>query len=417
MKFKEIYNIARNNKKGRRKIGKILGMIFFLSLFVYFLINSIVSSVDRTIQLIKESPISRNIIFKDEDGTLFEQLKEACEDMEHVSDVYPYVQNLHVEVEGIKENEIIDLTLESSSDNYTDYLVEGTLPKENEILLPQYLYAMENGDYTDGSQYIGKKIKVIVVDWIGKETEFEYIVSGTYDNIYAAIGMEIAFVIPETAVALYEVSMEGAEIALENDMATYGDYDRSHYTGYDKEYYYAVVLDSRENLEDVRNQISETAGIHGFTEVLFEGDGMPTVLTFVQLICMGITIILLIVVIVLLVIIIGNDIHRRRKEMAMYLVHGYTRKNLIQIVGMEYSIRFAPILIYSGITVAAILMIINLVIDNLFPIEYQMMRMALPLGTFCIGAVILGIVLGVALYTISEQLKKIELLKEIKVEG
>ena len=373
-------------------------------------------SIDKAVQLMDETPTARNIIYQDRDGNLYAQLKELSTSMEHILDIYPYVYEIATDVEGIKKEERVSLSVKSCSDNYKDYLVKGTLPEKNEILLPHYMYAAENGNYVDGSKYIGETLKLYITNRLDNEIEFECTVSGTYDNIYAVTGTTIAFLNTEDAVFLSEKRKEGSEEQLRKDMEVSGDYDRSHYIGYEMEYYYAVVLDSRENLNEVRYEITDRIDVSGFTEYNSDG-GLQTIFSFIQFIGMILTMILLITVIIMMIIMIGNDIGGRKKEVAIYIVQGYTRKNLVSIFGMEYAIRLIPVLFVSFIVVMITLMLENLGIQNLLPMEYGIIHMQFFVNTFYYGVIILAVVMCTAVYMISQQLKKIELLNEIKSEG
>ncbi len=416
MNIGEMFCIAFHNIRGRQKIGKLLFFILFLALFIYFLINSMAFSINKAVQLTNETPMARNIIYHDRDGTLYSQLKELSISMKHISDIYPYINAIAIDVEGIKEEERVNLSLKSCSDSYKDYLVKGILPEKNEILLPYYMYATENGNYIDGSKYIGNTLKLYMTNYLDNEIEFECTVSGTYDNIYAVTGTDMAFLNPEDAVFLSEKCMEGVEEELRKAMEESGDYDRSHYIGYEMEYYYAVILDSRENLDKVRYEIAEKIDVSGFTECNTEG-GLPTIFSFIQFIGMILTIILLITVIIMMIIMIGNDIGGRKKEIAIYIVQGYTRKNLVCIFEMEYAIRLIPVLFVSFIVVMITLMLENLGIQNLLPMEYGIIHMQFSVNAFYYGVIILAVVICTAVYMISQQLKKIELLNEIKSEG
>lgn len=416
MNIREMFCIAFHNIRGRRKIGKLLFFILFLALFIYFLINSMAFSINKAVQLMDETPMARNIIYHDRDGILYEQLKELSISMEHISDIYPYVYEITTDAEGIKNEERVSLSIKSCSENYKDYLVKGTLPEKNEILLPHYMYATGNGNYIDASEYIGKTLKLYIKNRLNNEIEFECTVSGTYDNIYAVTGTYIAFLNARDAVFLSEKRKEGSEEQLRKDMEESGDYDRSHYIGYEMEYYYAVVLDSRQNLNEVRYEIAERIDASGFTECNTEG-GLPTIFSFIQFIGMILTMILLITVIIMMIIMIGNDIGGRKKEVAIYIVQGYTRKNLVSIFGMEYAIRLIPVLFVSFIVVIITLMLENLAIQNLLPMEYGIIHMQFSINAFYYGVIILAVVICTAVYMISQQLKKIELLNEIKSEG
>lgn len=417
MKIKETYQMARNNMKGRKKTGRILSAIFFLAMLIYFLVNSVTGSLNNAVEQIMKCPEARMLTFqKMEDENLYEMLKEACKDMEHVEEVNPFTFAIYGDVSGLGDDSK-ELGVKACIGAYEDYLVKGEMPEENEILLPHYMNMSGTGSYEKGSKYIGKKIKLYITDYVEEVTEFEFTVSGTYDNVYSVMEDNIALVRPEEAVALDEANMGGIEVELQELMEATGDYNENNYGGFEVTYQYSVVVDDRDNLDDVKEELREKINDTGHEMVMVEGGGTSTIFLFIRLIGNGVALLLMAAVIVMLVIMIGNDIRNRRKEMAMYLVQGYTGKNLIQILGMEYVVRFVPILIWSVIVTAVLLFGANLVITNLLPMEYQVMRMSIALGTGCVGVLIVGAVLGVAVHTISGQLKKITLLEEIKSEG
>lgn len=416
MKIREQYTMAKNNIRGRRKTGRMLRVMFFLALFIYFIICSMAQAIEDAVRLAKETPPARTVVFRDEDGTLYEQLTELCADMEQVTEVYPYVYVIAAETDAFREDNA-DIELKSCADSYADYLVEGELPDAGEILMPQYLYAAADGGYTDGSAYIGRTLDMTVTDWNGEETTVYYRVSGTYDNIYVANGSETAFLCPEDAVSLYDITCIGYEEALERAKERDGYNENIKYDGYEPQYYYAVVLDSRENFETVEQAVRSKTGCSGFPECDTDGGIIQGVFPFVRVIGTGITLVLLTAVIVMLVIMIGNDIRGRRKEMAMYLVQGYTGKQLLQILGMEYVVRFVPVLFGSVVMAVTVLAAGNYAVRNLLSVEFRIMKLGFAGAALGTGIVITGIVLGVAVYTIAGQLKRIELLKEIKAEG
>ena len=84
---------------------------------------------------------------------------------------------------------------------------------------------------------------------------------------------------------------------------------------------------------------------------------------------------------------------------------------------MEYAIRLIPVLFVSFIVVMITLMLENLGIQNLLPMEYGIIHMQFSVNAFYYGVIILAVVMCTAVYMILQQLKKIELLNEIKSEG
>lgn len=415
MNIREVFEMARNNKMGRKKIGGIISVLFFFALFIYFLVNSMASSVDNMVKLMEGMPIARTLSFYVEDDMLGE-IESICGEMEHVNEVYPYVASIYTEVEGI-EKVNYDMNVASYSNAYDSYIVSGSKPGKNEIVLPHYMNKSTGGKYDDASQYIGDTISLIVCNRNNEKKEYTYKVSGTYDNIYALTGDDRMFVCPEEAVAMEEFEYIGLENELANAMKENNDYDPTHYEGYEYRYEYAVVVDNYENIDKVKRDIEEKIGTSSTVEAHVSYNEMQRVFSVVKLVVSFLVVILLAIVLIMMTLTVGNDIRSRKKEMSMYLVHGYTRKNLIQILGMEYALRFSPVLLISTISTIFVLWLENLGMDRFFSMEYKLLNMQFQPRTFVVGVVILIIVLIAALYNINEQLKKIDLLKEIKSEG
>lgn len=215
MNIVETYSMARRNIKGRKKTGRLLFAILFLALFIYFLVNSMVMSIDNLVYLIQEMPIARTLNIADEEGDLEAKLKDVCKDMDCVTEIYPYVDFINVEAAGIKDNKRTEMEIKAFSDSYKEYIVEGAAPKENELLLPHYMNAFAGENYEDGSKYIGKEITVYAKNYKGEEQVFKYRVSGTYDNLYA-ITLDTVLLHPKTAVSLYEYTIEGLKSIMKN---------------------------------------------------------------------------------------------------------------------------------------------------------------------------------------------------------
>ncbi len=417
MRAKEACILAYNNIKGKKKTGRALGVMIFFSLFIYLFINSVALSVNDVVTLFDEVPIAKNIIYEDLDDDLAEKFKNIEDEVEHVVDVYKFVYPIPVSVSGIEADEDLYIEIKSCSDNYEEYIVEGKLPSEGEILLPHYLFAEEDGQYVDGSKYIGEEITVYVTNYFNEEKSVKFVVSGTYDNIYSVMGTYTALANADDAIKVYDLSEEGIEKKLEQKMEETGNYDKSFYIGYENQYYYSVVVDDVKNINIVRKAISDKYSVSGYTEFYTDDNVLETIFPLIHLVCIGISMVLLIVVVVMMMSMIGNDINNRRKEMAIYLVQGYSKSDLMKVLGIEYVIRLIPSLVFSIIATLILLFTGNLLIEKFMSMEYKILELSFATNGLLAAFVMMLIVWIMAIYTINDRLRKIDLLKEIKSEG
>ncbi len=414
---KEACVIALNNIKGKKKTGRALAIMIFFALFIYLFINSVALSVNNVVTLFDEVPMARNIIYKDEEGDLAEKFKNIEDEVEHVVDVYQYVYPIPVDVRGIEVDVDVELSLQSCSDSYEKYIVEGKRPQEDEILLPHYMFAEENGQYMDGSKYIGSEITVKVTNNFDEEKSVNFVVSGTYDNIYSVMGTSTVLVSSEDAVKVYDLSKEGIEEKLAERMEETGNYDESCYFGFEKTYCYSVVVDDANYINEVRSAVSAKYNVSGSPEYYADYNVLETVFPVIHMVCIGISMALLVVVIFIMMSMIGNDINSRRKEMAIYLVQGYLRKDLLKILGIEYAVRLIPALVISVLVTMVTLFTGNAIIEKFMSMEYKILELNFSASGLIAAIIMLLIVWIMAVYTINDKLRKIDVLKEIKSEG
>ncbi len=413
MNFRDAYEIARNNIKGRKKIGGLISVIFFIALFICFFVNSMAGSIDRLVKSMREIPMARTLTFNF-DENVPKDFVEICKDLDHVEEVIPFTFQMTGDIDGMESISKLDTEIKSYSGAYDEYIVEGEAPKKGEILVPHYMNPGTGGRYRDGSEYIGKNITVHMENQKDEERVFTYKVSGTYDNIYAVLGMEPMFLQADEAVVMKEFTYEGAE----EELAKLQEENPGvMYMGYEMTYEYAVVVDSYKHVSEVAQQLSEKLGVYSSTEIDMSENELQKMFDIFQFIGAALTVILVIAVIIMMVIMIGGDIRGRKKEMAMYMVQGYTKQDLQKILFMEYVRRLTPVLITAATTNKLIMMLENLGIKLLFTIEFQILHMDMGLGTLLVGIAILVIVLMTANHYIGENLRKLELLKEIRSEG
>lgn len=414
---KEACVMALNNMKGKKKSGRALGVMIFFSLFIYMFINSVALSASRVVKLFDEIPIARNIIYEDREGDLAEKFKNIKDEVEHVVAVYPYVYVIPAGVSGIEDDEDVFLELQACSDGYEGYIVEGRLPGKGEIILPHYMFAVEDGQYVDGSKYIGDELTIKVTNHMDEEKSVKLVVSGTYDNIYSLMGTCTALLSDEDAVGIYDLTEEGWEEKLAEEMEKTGNYDKNSYIGFGKQYYYAVVVGDAKYINEVKSAIGDKYNASGLVELNSDYNVLETVFPVIHLVCVGISVVLLVAVIFIMISMIGNDINSRRKEMAIYLVQGYLKKDLVKVLGIEYAIRLVPALVFSVLATIASLFAGNVIIEKFMTMELKILELDFSVKGLIAALFMLLIVWAVAVYTINDKLRKIDVQKEIKSEG
>ena len=364
MNLKDTYDIAHNNIKGRKKIGRLMSAIFFIAICVYMIVNSMSASIDDMVDKVKEIPMSKLITFREIEGIpLPTDFKEEFSNLENVVEVIDYYEicgDAFFEGRRGKRN----ARVVSYTELYENYIVEGREPGENEILIPHYINQSSNGNYESTSKYIGTEVVIKIENENNEEKSFTYTVSGTYDNIYAAMAMEeIMLIRPSDAKDMREYSI----IGWDNNPKPTSEY--------------ALVVDKFKNVPKLQNTLMDEYGIPIGNVIDPTDNELEQLFDVVGLVVTVITMLLLAIVIIMMVLMIGNDIRSRKKEMSMYMVQGYTRKELIRILGMEYAIRFTPIMIYASIAAAVVMLFENWVLRTFTAREVQLLQMNLSVSS------------------------------------
>jgi len=400
MNLKDTYDIAHNNIKGRKKIGRLMSAIFFIAICVYMIVNSMSASIDNMVAKTKEIPMSKLITFREIEGIpLPTDFKEEFSNLDNVVEVIDYYEICgDAFFEGRRGKR--DARVVSYTKLYDDYIVEGEKPGKNEILIPHYINQSSNGDYESTSKYIGSEVSIKIENENGEEKSFTYTVSGTYDNVYAAFANEDRmFIEPSEAKEMRGYSIIGWD---KNPKPTSE---------------YALVVNKFKNVPKLQDTLMDEYGIPIGNVIDPTDNELEQLFDVVGLVVTVITMLLLAIVIIMMVLMIGNDIRSRKKEMSMYMVQGYTRKELIRILGMEYAIRFVPIMIYASIASAVVMLFENWVLKTFVGNLSKLMTMKYSVTSLVFGVMILVIVLITAVNNISQQIREINLLKEIRSEG
>ncbi len=406
MKIKEAYSIARKNIKSRTKIGSTLFTILFFAMFVFVLLNSMVHSINNYIDFNKETPSSRHLVYETDskNADLYQDLINTCKDLEHVIGVNPYIQHEYVDVEGIIDNTKLNMTVFSYSENYADYLIKGSLPKENEALLPHYLYSSHSNSYRDLSKYIGKELTLYIEDKNDEIHTYKCKVSGTYDNVFSSTGAFSMLINADDAVTISELAHIGIEDKLQNQMEASGNYDPSTYFGYEHKYYYAVCVDEYKNIEDVKDTIYDKLGVSTPKNLFIDDNEVAKTYSYIYYIILLIIIIILVAITIRMVILFGKDISGRNKEISTYLVKGYTKNDLIQIFSFEYITRLVPVYVFSVICALIMLKLENMGIKNWFSLEFKPLHMDLSPLALILSLIIMIIIAGTSIWQISRKL-------------
>ena len=247
---------AWGNLKGRKKTGKTMKYLLFTALLIYFIVNSLSSSAKSFTEQISKVPLARTLtVDDDENDSVYNRILADSREDDRLESVYHYITPLVVHAKTQAGKETV-LELKACTDAMKNYLYTGTMPEEGEILLPQYLYGTDEEGGTT-SELVGKKITITVTDWNEKQTELEYLVCGTYDNIMAVTGNTTAYLVENEAVQAYEISMEGIRDLMLRQMKESGNYNRETYVGYEVQHIVGVQVKDYKDMDAIKEKYSD----------------------------------------------------------------------------------------------------------------------------------------------------------------
>ena len=224
MSFADYLKSAWKNEKSGGGRGKSLTILIFLGLYLFLTMNSITDSVGKAVDRVIDIPAGRTLIANDNNkGEIYEKMREEMKEENRIEEVYRYVSGQSIQVSDIREGAMVYLTAQTYPQAMQEYLCDGEKPEEGEILLPKYMYGFNDEQYLDGGKFVGKTVTVRVTDYNEKETEFSFLVSGTYDNVYAVTGNDTVFLAQEDAIKIMETAGEGKKSKMLQDMKDSGD--------------------------------------------------------------------------------------------------------------------------------------------------------------------------------------------------
>lgn len=413
MRAADYIKSAWGNLKGRKKTGKTMKYLLFTALLIYFIVNSLSSSAKSFTEQISKVPLARTLtVDDDENDSVYNRILADSREDDRLESVYHYITPLVVHAKTQAGKETV-LELKACTDAMKDYLYTGTMPEEGEILLPQYLYGTDEEGRTT-SALVGKKITITVTDWNEKQTELEYLVCGTYDNIMAVTGNTTAYLVENEAVQAYEISMEGIRDLMLRQMKESGNYNRETYIGYEVQHIVGVQVKDYKDIDAIKEKYSD---LHLSPVMLLEENGIEQIAGMVQFVGNLIAVFLLVIALINTMIVVLNDVSGRKKEMALYLTQGYTEGQVTGIILLEYVARMLWAFLMAAIIAFAILTAADLAVEKVFGIEYGILHLGFePVLLPGALAIIIIIMLAVVYQTV-KQIRKIIPARELKSEG
>lgn len=413
MRAADYIKSAWGNLKGRKKTGKTMKYLLFTALLIYFIVNSLSSSAKSFTEQISKVPLARTLtVDDDENDSVYNRILADSREDDRLESVYHYITPLVVHAKTQAGKETV-LELKACTDAMKNYLYTGTMPEEGEILLPQYLYGTDEEGGTT-SELVGKKITITVTDWNENQTELEYLVCGTYDNIMAVTGNTTAYLVENEAVQAYEISMEGIRDLMLRQMKESGNYNRETYVGYEVQHIVGVQVKDYKDMDAIKEKYSD---LHLSPVMLLEENSIEQIAGMVQFVGNLIAVFLLVIALINTMIVVLNDVSGRKKEMALYLTQGYTGRQVTGIILLEYAVRMLWAFLMAAIIAFAILTIADSAVEKIFGIEYGILHLRFEPGLLPGALAIIIIIMLAVVYQTEKQIRKIVPARELKSEG
>lgn len=413
MRAADYIKSAWGNLKGRKKTGKAMKYLLFTALLIYFIVNSLSSSAKSFTEQISKVPLARTLtVDDDENDSVYNRILADSREDDRLESVYHYITPLVVHAKTQAGKETV-LELKACTDAMKNYLYTGTMPEEGEILLPQYLYGTDEEGGTT-SELVGKKITITVTDWNENQTELEYLVCGTYDNIMAVTGNTTAYLVENEAVQAYEISMEGIRDLMIRQMKESGNYNRETYVGYEVQHIVGVQVKDYKDMDAIKEKYSD---LHLSPVMLLEENSIEQIAGMVQFVGNLIAVFLLVIALINTMIVVLNDVSGRKKEMALYLTQGYTGRQVTGIILLEYAVRMLWAFLMAAIIAFAILTIADSAVEKIFGIEYGILHLRFEPGLLPGALAIIIIIMLAVVYQTEKQIRKIVPARELKSEG
>lgn len=414
MRAADYIKSAWGNLKGRKKTGKTMKYLLFTALLIYFIVNSLSSSAKSFTEQISKVPLARTLtVDDDENDSVYNRILADSREDDRLESVYHYITPLVVHAKETQAGKETVLELKACTDAMKNYLYTGTMPEEGEILLPQYLYGTDEEGGTT-SELVGKKITITVTDWNEKQTELEYLVCGTYDNIMAVTGNTTAYLVENEAVQAYEISMEGIRDLMLRQMKESGNYNRETYIGYEVQHIVGVQVKDYKDMDAIKEKYSD---LHLSPVMLLEENSIEQIAGMVQFVGNLIAVFLLVIALINTMIVVLNDVSGRKKEMALYLTQGYTEGQVTGIILLEYVARMLWAFLMAAIIAFAILTAADLAVEKIFGIEYGILHLGFEPVLLPGALAIIIIIMLAVVYQIVKQIRKIIPARELKSEG
>lgn len=418
MTINDYFECIRDRK--RKKHEKLITRILIAALVLYIPVCSLSDSIHEGVERVLSSITGRMIVIQENETGIYEKAAEYFREDERVKGIYPYVYSIYMQTDNFIEGEgFLSGSVQSYDDCMEEYVCKGPGSlKENELFIPKYLYGYGDGKrYKDGEAYIGKTIELTFHNIILKTDKTEtFTIVGTYDNIYGVTGDMNFLINSKKAIELYEFENDGLEQEKQSMMEESGDYDESHYQGFEYTYYYGIFLADRSYAKEILKESWEKFGT-GILIIQESQDGIANIFDAVRAFSGILSGVLLIVLVVVLVMGVLHDMEERKWEFAIKLAFGYQRGQLILIVFLEYVAMTLKAYIITILFSALFNIAGNFVIENFLPKELLCIHLGISGYTAAVGLAVTVLTAAVSVPVALGRLKAIHIGETLKAEG
>lgn len=417
MTIKDYWDCMKDGK--RKKNEKLIKRILTAALILYIPICSLSDSIHKGVDRGLSSMVGRIIVIEEDNTGIYEKAENYFKEDKRVAGVYPYVYQISMQIENFIETEGYLLgSVQAYDDCMEEYVCEGAHSlNENEILIPKYLYGYGDGErYKNGEEYIGKTIELIFRNsFLKTEKTEQFIVVGTYDNIYGITGDMNFLINSKKAVEFYEFDMDGLEQEKQKMMEESGDYDESHYHGFENTYYYAIFLADRSYAEEILEESWKEFGTGSL--ILRESqDSIANIFDAVRSVSGILSGVLFIVLATVLVMGTAHDIEARKWEFAMKLAFGYQKWQLVLITFLEYVRLTLGAFIITMLFSVLFNIAGNYMIENILPEELMCIHLSISGYTAAVGLVMAILTAVVSVPVALSRMKDMNIGETLKAE-
>jgi cell division protein FtsX len=432
-KIKSLAGLAYKNDLGRKKYKRTVFLLLTMSLFVCMGVFWTILSLEESMENISDKPLARQlqIIDNTDDDELYNIVKTELGGMEGIEDItrlIPFTDARWKDTGDIFYSSSAGIYLVAYFNGMDKYRVSGTnnSPQKGEIIIPKYLYGLgelNDYEYVNGEDFIGEEIKISVWnEFLEKNNVYTFQVAGTYDNINSQCMSDLLFINDEEADEIYTQKFSGVgkyitelkkqyREELKQDPTLLDDVIENPYT----KHYIGVYVKSGYDIEKIKNKITDITGEISF-EMQETDKSLIAYYQMIEKLCRLILLMLLSVTFANMIIMIVTDIKRRQKEIIIWQIMGYGKKDIVFMLIMEHiwiSLKsFFTALILSLATITAV----NYIIQNCLAFYRRVITINCQWDTVWMIAAIMAISVFISIFISVMYIKKYNLSESLGEE-